>query len=1490
MSEKKLYSKYLIPFFTSFIIILFEMVIIKIAPFGSKDIFTYSGGERVASYLYELWDNAHCGRILFYSTRSGVGYDFATIISMYLFNPFIALYLLLPRESIFIFSSVIYILEMSFAGLFVFLFLNNHFSSNYTECRIKNFIFTIASVIYVISVQIFGSGINPINALSVMLLPLVVLELDKIISGKKSILYVIFLTLIIYNSLKLACLVLVLNIIYISVIGLFRFRDILKIILHKFFCDLIVIGLSMPAFLSDLKNPYINQEINLDLVHVFNYTESYRVFYPVFDFVILLVIITIIQNLSVNDFRKLSRVTSLIFVFGSAILLGFVTFSNYKNSHSFSEYKYTEISRIDKAIDGIRESDQDAKIYLYDINGKTTSPVINAVLGYDYVIIADDDVIPDSNLELVGHITGLDIYKVPSLDGEGESIGAITAPVSLINTNLKSAYPYQKMNDLAEQLTGINDIFIYSEDNFHVEHDDDDPTAYDKNKITFSFDMYGDYYTNLADVIHMGKLHKDEKYSVKTHCPNAELRRYLEKRESVYLNGESLSDFLGAIKERNVDVNLNDDRLSVNSITDQDFIILPYDLSASFISADGNSRFDEYRFFDYRVSAIKASDVKSVYSYKPLFLLKGLLFFAIALIVLVITLFFDKKKTRIRCLQSERIINVLSNNRIYIYVVLINLFLYLVALIFTESIPFGNKSFVCSDGMIVSFPQLRGWVESIKNNSLTIPDYSIGTGWNGLSYTRVFMAFINPTKWILFLMNERNSEMVFNIYFLINYLLVSPSLIFYLTNRLSGDRLDKKELKLIPISMAYSLSSFVIVYFSFLEFIEFAYIIPIMIFAMERVIYKRRFNIYIILLALYMSTSTYYAFILCECLLLYFFTLKFSGIKDFWRKSVRFALTSIVAAGMAVFSLIPFYLKSRNCGYNNNDNNALSTIHYFSQNILGSISDVDIMYKSTIITEDWSHANAYCGLLVFLIAPLILIVKKIPIGVRIRRLLLVGFLYLSFGNEFLNFVLHGFHFQTLVPNRFACFYIFVLVVIFYDLVIEYKSMFDSRGVAAFSICSGLLLFVLMYNKNFRAMSCLKSALLVIMYLCIALAGYKYKKHYQCLRVLLGVLMFELLFSGYHALKVFNGNNLVSENAINKMMEYYEDYNPDNNPFIRTDVLNFENLNISAIVKNNSVSMFDSFITGEQTDFVTSYNALVNTNNISYGTGNPLSDIMLNVRYLAAEGRGSQLSIPNYYSVDRDEEYVSLFKNPYVVEPGVILPDNFDLKDYKSDYSAFEYQNNIAKSLIGKPLYNIIDTEIKTDIEDDGTHIVSFKMLEDVKDDVFYGGEDLILYQGDYSNNNSNIFKITVTEEYYKEHFNYLDVATLDLSAYSELSNYFKDHCADKLYYDWDKNEIVSNYDIDEDGKLLIPVPVYDNWVVSIDGVETTYDNSAGGLTVSIPSGKHTVKAKYVPDSNLPYFIISLLCLSGLVAYNILKAKKKSDNIDMNIVHNNKDVE
>jgi len=1465
-------KKYILVLLVSFIFVTITFVIIGFIPFGKKDTFTFSGTERIASFYYELWDNSRNGSIFFFSLKSGVGYDFASVITYYLLNPLGFIYLLLPKNSLLIFSNTLFFIESSISGLFFYLLLE--YISEADDNKSSNIINVLFSALYSLMPFIYCSGINSVNILSITMFPLILLGICKIHNGKKSILFIVATVISICASMNLSVEIMLFIVIGCFVQGFFDIKTVFRSFSKILIYGIIVIGFTFPVILTNIHSSFFeyNNVINLKnyLLHIENYKTFVFIIYSFF----VLSYIHFYRNMKNKiSNRVLNKSIALVpFVLLSVFTICFLSFLAV-NREKTKEYSDTKTARIDVAIDYIKEKDSSAKIYVSDDEINTANPISYIILGYDYVLIPDKAIVPDSCLEYYDCVADIDIYSVPRNKKSSGSYCSLQVSDDFVNLQLKSEYPFEKLNDLTENLTGIDDIFIEEKEEIHLTPDPEDPTNLNKMIINYSFEDKGDYYIKLSNVVHLGEMDNGDVYTTKLEMSNSELRKLLDDRELVRLNCESFETFKDVISDSYASASISGQKIQIED-HNTNSIFIPYDISNAFRVKNGNNA-SLFKVLDDRTAILETDNDHVEMYYYPEYFFEGLIISLLSIILLILILCIESIHTNKIIKIFNKITEFIYENKVYVYAVLINLAIYIAAVIVSKCVPFGKNSFVCTDGYLISYPYIRGYISDIKNGSFNVPDFSLGAGWNGMTSENMIILLCDPIRLLLFFMNKSNSLFVYNIVYLVHFLLIGPSIIMYLTHRPYGKVMKKNELKLIPISMAYSLSSYVVAYYSFFDFMEYIIMLPLIILALERLIYKKKYGMYVLILTYQMIFSPYYAFLICEFIILCFLTFSFKDIKDFATKLIRLALFSVVSAFISLFRLVPFYIVSKNCGYDAKDDKAFELIHYFSQSIVSSFSDLDMMYKSVIVTADWTHANAYCGILLVLVLGVFVCIKTIPKSNRIKRIALIIFLYIAFGNELLNFIMHGFHFQNLVPNRFAIFFIFMMVIVFYDVIQNYKELYKDKSVLIISISSALLLLLVVYNNEYKFNKFAVSALFIVTYLIVILFGYKKDKAYKCTRLLLMILSIELIVSGWHTLGSRDDSTLITEHAVEIMTEYSEEYGFRSTPLTREEVINAENFNTAKMIGANSVSMFDSQFQKEQSHLASSYDVVIQNNNILYSAGNPLANLFLNTKYYMSEGNENDYAIPRYYNLIEEKENIKLFKDDYVSDAGIIIPVDAELSD---DYYAgsIKRQNDFVNRLIGEDLYKIVDADINIGEKSEfGWASVDVSILDDVTGDLYICNNKEMKFLGHQESNDENQF-YTDIELYEGFDESDLTFAVLDENSLGKLSEYVKEHSIDNYTYDVDNKELLVSYDISNDGKLMLPIPAYKNWRCYVDGKETSFDDSLGGMTVLVPSGKHKVSIVYKDDSFIVFNIISSIIF--IVFLVVLFADCKGYNI------------
>ena len=690
------------------------------------------------------------------------------------------------------------------------------------------------SIVYSLIPLCFNLKYNSSSVIIVSLLPVVFLGIDKIVWQSKPLLYIVSMSCTIVLGFYMSMLIFLFSIIYLFILSLFYFEKALKSMFRKTIYDIFVVGLTMPIILNNVNSQFFKSEYSLDFKNYFSHNCKYKNLY----FIIWFMIVLAINHICISDWyktiaSKMKNIIKIVFFIVISMIEIISLVMNFLHKEDINLYNDSVVARTDVLIDDIKQQYPNAKILVYEKDMDVDSIVINTILGYDYILIPDSTMIPDSSLEFIFEESNVGVYKISS-DYFFDYDCAIDTASSIFSSNLDAEYPFEKMNELATGLTAVDDIYVREDDNIEINNDEDDSTDFNKVVISYSFDKEGDYYTNLREIINLGKLSPGEKAEIKYKCPNDQLRKYLDKRESVRFDKNSFDEYYKNLQSLRKEIIISNKELRIESLGEKDGLLIPYDISRVFVDENGNSCFKSLSFFNTRIAYIEKNSLGMQYSYRPVMLIKGFVFFAVSLSALVVIVLVRKMKTN-DCYESAikringKVYAFLYSNRVFVYIIFINLIFYLVALIYSQCIPFGQDSFVTSDGYVISYPVLRGVILDIKNNQLTIPDYSIGAAWDGMTLVSLIIIFINPLKFVLFFMNENNSLFIYNLYYMLNFLLVGPSLVIYLINRPRGKKMQKTELKLVPISLAYSLSSFVMVYYSFSEFLEFAYVIPIIV-------------------------------------------------------------------------------------------------------------------------------------------------------------------------------------------------------------------------------------------------------------------------------------------------------------------------------------------------------------------------------------------------------------------------------------------------------------------------------------------------------------------------------------------------------------------------------------------------------------------------------------------------------------------------------------
>ncbi len=239
---KKFFKNYYIEIL-SFIIPMFIFLLAcafsKIYPFGDKYIVAYDGSAQYPGFTNILMNVLKGKQSLFYTFKGGLGYNFYATAIYYLFNPTNLLAIFFDSSNTMIFYELIIFLRIGLCGLTMSIYLRN--KEKLSKGRL---LFSIAYALMAYNVVYFY---NFMYFDTVVLLPLVILGLDKLIEGKSSKTYIIFLTLSIISNYYIGSMVCIFSLLYFIYKYIIIDKNKRKGIIKKFIISSLLSGL-MSAF------------------------------------------------------------------------------------------------------------------------------------------------------------------------------------------------------------------------------------------------------------------------------------------------------------------------------------------------------------------------------------------------------------------------------------------------------------------------------------------------------------------------------------------------------------------------------------------------------------------------------------------------------------------------------------------------------------------------------------------------------------------------------------------------------------------------------------------------------------------------------------------------------------------------------------------------------------------------------------------------------------------------------------------------------------------------------------------------------------------------------------------------------------------------------------------------------------------------------------------------------------------------------------------
>ncbi|MBR1597412.1 MAG: phosphoribosylformimino-5-aminoimidazole carboxamide ribotide isomerase [Lachnospiraceae bacterium] len=819
--------------------------------------------------------------------------------------------------------------------------------------------------------------------------------------------------------------------------------------------------------------------------------------------------------------------------------------------------------------------------------------------------------------------------------------------------------------------------------------------------------------------------------------------------------------------------------------------------------------------------------------------------------------------------------------------------------------PFGGKCLVVVDGVHQYLPFFSEYQEKLTHLSDIQYTFDVGMGNNFISLWSYYLS--SPFNLIIMLCSKSHLPMALNIIISTKIILAALCFAYFLMHYWKK---PSKDMGVVAFSLLYAFSSYVVGYYWNLMWLDCIFIFPIIILGMKKMLNEKDSRLYVLALLYAFICNYYISFMICMFLVLWFFTFSFKSVSDFFFKGVRFAVASITTAMLSAVVLLPAYKGIMTT--------ASAEFELPEWEFYGTFADTlrSHLFCSEVLTNQIGDAgtNLYCGMLTILFAVVFFLMPGIKAEKKVKYLALLALFVVSFNNIELNYIWHGFHNQYGIPNRFAFLYIFVLLLMAYEVYRKREGLKWPMVIISYTIS---MLFVIFCYFNAETIyddkTYMLSALLLTLYMVLLVLFCMAKGARKPLIIIVSfVAIFEMAINGLYGFYQDGSSEpdyyYGDTEAVAELRKRNGGLGDDNTQFYREDVL--QPLFVDEATWHNlkSVGIFGSTVRGEMVDIMGDLGFYTGANEYLYYGATPVTNALFGVKYVYTRRYDFVNVDTDMIKVDSQESpssTVSVYENPNILPVGYMV--NEDILDFETyDNGPFTVQNELCGALTGiEPIFvsilddmkvNVYGTNMDIELIDDNNAKYSNANPSARGDMIYTVPHDMDLY---VSTRGSNIHKVAIlidgTEVGYDRYHGQLchigdlkagqlvdiqfelgDNDDMDGELYCYPMEFKKDQFRD--FYNVMLNrgmqvETVSDTKITgkvsaKDGEVFMTsIPYDDGWSVYCDGdkVETLVLLD-GFLGADIPSGEHEIKLVFRSPGSREGL---LLTLAGVVFFLIL---------------------
>lgn len=809
--------------------------------------------------------------------------------------------------------------------------------------------------------------------------------------------------------------------------------------------------------------------------------------------------------------------------------------------------------------------------------------------------------------------------------------------------------------------------------------------------------------------------------------------------------------------------------------------------------------------------------------------------------------------------------------------------------------PFGNNSFMYSDMYHQYIPFLTEFWRKMHDGESLAFTWNVGLGSNFLAIYAYYLA--SPIYWLAFFVPEGLLIEFMSYFVVIKLGLCGLSFSYYLSRKFAT-----KDLRIVWFGVIYAMSGYVAAYNWNHMWLDCLWLAPFIILGLEELVKNGKCRLYCLTLTASILTNYYLSILLCIFLVLYFIMQLFTNglsLRKKGRAVLNFGISSLLAGGMAAVLLLPVVKAMLTSDFHGGSFPSEIEVYF---NGLELLARHVVMLPTERGLDHWP--NLYCGVLAFVLVPIYLFHKGIPLKEKIGKSLLLAIMLLSFSVNILNFIWHGLNYPNSLPARHSFLYIFVILTMCFEAV--YRDRENGKWNRLAGVVTGALLLVaigvFVITEGVTAKVMASTWIFLVGYFVMWLlfckkVGAKAAKgiHRERLAkfgvwaVLLLVAVEVTLNMEHTSITPVQRNYYL--NRKESCQTLAEIAAQDSDGFFRMDSMAQMCKNDGTLAGYFSVSAFSSGLNGAVEDY---YDRLgMGSSKVSYyyRGATPFTAALLGVQYTISEDEGMDASLYEPMGQSGD---LYLYRNKYTLPIGfavtaeqkAVLENNIAADISNPLYT----QSKIVGELCGEEdLFTELDEEVektahelKVTTAQDG-HLYGL-ISKDPEGTVYlYQGEETlelegfgkktILDLGWYEKGATFTISSDVEEELY------LRIFRLDTAPLAEATELLgKQPFVIQSYTDTTINGTI---EVKEDGFLILSVPSESNWSIFVDGVGVTGEKFADTMiALPLTAGSHRIEMTYSLWGLGMGFCISMV---SLLLFGVLYLRKRKENGEEQVV-------